>query len=200
MNIEAILGHTVFIWIVLPLFIFAARILDVSLGTMRIVFVSRGVKYLAPLVGFFEVIIWLIAIRQIMQNLNNWACYVAYGAGFAVGNFIGMYLEKRLAVGTVIVRVITSKDSTSLIEHMKEEDFGVTSVEAQGNRGKVHIIFMVVRRVDLASIMEIIKKFDSKAFYSIEDIREVKKGIFPVGKTRFNNVPISPFKYFRKGK
>jgi len=120
-NLESFISSEIFKWIVMPLLIFTARILDVSLGTVRIVFVSRGLKYLAPLVGFFEVIIWLLAIRVIIQNLNNVACYIAYGAGFAMGTFIGLQIEKKIAIGNSLIRIITKKDATELIEHLKEK-------------------------------------------------------------------------------
>lgn len=200
MNLEFTAGNGVFTLVVIPLLIFVARVLDVTLGTMRIVFVSRGLKFLAPFVGFFEVLIWLIAIREVMQNLNNVFCYIAYAAGFAMGNFIGIYLEKRLAVGMAMLRVVTSKDSTPLIEHLKRKGYGVTHVEAEGGKGKVHILFLILRRSDIEDVGECIKKYNPNAFYSIEDVREVKKGIFPSNKSRFHPVYIGPFKYFRKGK
>jgi uncharacterized protein YebE (UPF0316 family) len=87
----------VYTWIVLPVLIFVARITDVSLGTVRVIFVSRGLKYLAPLVGFFEVLIWLLAIGQIMKNLSNPVCYIAYAAGFGMGNYVGIRIAEKLA-------------------------------------------------------------------------------------------------------
>jgi len=86
------------VWL-LPVLIFFARVLDVSIGTMRIVFLSRGMRLMAPVFGFFEVLIWLIAISRIMGNLTSWVNYVAYASGFAAGNYVGMYLENRLAMG-----------------------------------------------------------------------------------------------------
>ena len=100
-----------FTWVILPLLIFLARILDVSIGTMRLIFVSKGMKYLAPILGFFEVIIWLLAISQIMQHLDNVLCYVAYGLGFAMGNYLGIVLEEKMSIGTVLIRVIPQKET-----------------------------------------------------------------------------------------
>jgi uncharacterized protein YebE (UPF0316 family) len=204
MNLESFFSSEIFKWIVLPLLIFAARILDVSLGTVRIVFVSRGLKYLAPLVGFFEVIIWLLAIRVIIQNLNNVACYIAYGAGFAMGTFIGLQIEKKIAIGNSLIRVITKKDATELIEHLKEKDYGVTSIDAQGVKGKVHVIYIIIRRHDIENVAGIIKKFNPQAFYTIEDIRLVSRGIFPLKKSFSPHLPhlplLGPFIFWRKGK
>lgn len=201
MNLDTVVGSEVFKWIALPLLIFSARILDVSLQTLRIIFVSRGLKYLAPAVGFFEVIIWLLAIRVIMQNLNNWACYIAYGAGFAMGNFIGIFIEKRLAIGNSIVRVITCKDATPLIKHLSSSGYGVTSIKAEGSEGNVHVIYIIIKRHDLEAIGEVIRDFNPNAFYTVEDVRLVIKGIFPIKKTGVNHFPnIGSFMFWRKGK
>lgn len=201
MNLESVVGSDVFRWIILPLLIFLARILDVSLGTIRIVFVSRGLKYLAPVVGFVEVIIWLLAIRVIMQNLNNFACYIAYGAGFAMGTFIGLQIEKRIAVGNSIIRIITQKDATELIGHLRSQGFGVTSMDAQGVKGKVNIIYMTIKRHDFEKVTQIIEKFNPKAFYTVEDVCMVSAGTFPLRRSRLSHIPIiGTFMFWRKGK
>ena len=93
--VEAFLTSPVFAFVVLPFMIFCARICDVTLGTIRVIFISKGIKYLAPIIGFFEVIIWLLAIGQVMNNLTNIVAYIAYGAGFAAGTYIGMAIEER---------------------------------------------------------------------------------------------------------
>jgi uncharacterized protein YebE (UPF0316 family) len=85
-----------FIWVILPALIFLARIVDVSLQTIRIISISRGIRWLAPLVGFFEVLIWLLAIGQIMKTVSHPVAYIAYAAGFATGTAIGQSLERRL--------------------------------------------------------------------------------------------------------
>ena len=133
-------------YVLLPLFIFVARIFDVSLGTLRIIFVTKGMRSVAPFVGFFEVLIWLLAISRIMQDLDNWISYVAYAGGFATGNFVGMYLEERLAIGHEMIRVITRKDATSLIEDLRNKGYGVTSVKAEGIEGEVAVIYIIARR------------------------------------------------------
>ncbi len=201
MNFESVFGSEIFTWIIIPFLIFLARVLDVSLGTMRIVFVAKELKYLGPLVGFFEVLIWLFAIRAIMQNLNNIACYLAYGAGFAMGAFIGLYIEKRLAIGKAMLRIITQKDSTELISSLRSKGYGVTSMDAQGVKGKVHIIYMIIKRQDFEDVASIVRKFNPNAFYTVEDIRLVSKGIFPMRKSHLSTIPHhGPFKYWRKGK
>jgi uncharacterized protein YebE (UPF0316 family) len=100
-------------WVVLPILIFLARICDVSLGTVRLIFVSRGYKHLAPLVGFFEVLIWIIAISQILGHLSTPTCYLGYAAGYAAGNHVGIVLAETLFLGVVLMRVITQKGAHS---------------------------------------------------------------------------------------
>ena len=90
---------SLFTYAILPVLIFLSRLIDVTIGTLRIIMVSKGQKSWAPILGFFEVLIWLIAISKIFQNLDNWLCYVTYAAGFATGNYIGLFLEEKLAVG-----------------------------------------------------------------------------------------------------
>ncbi len=164
---------------VLPLAIFLARIADVTLQTLRILAVSRGNKLVAPLLGFFEVIIWLLAIRQIMQNLSNPFCYLAYGAGFAMGNYIGILIEEKTAIGKQLIRIITRKDAQVLVEALRRQGFGVTDISAHGKTGPVSVLYSIVERYDLERVIRVIEKFNPKAFYTIEDIRNVKAGIFP---------------------
>ena len=185
-----------YVWFVLPLLIFIARVADVSLGTVRVIFIARGLKYLAPIVGFFEIIIWLLAIGQIMQNLSNPLCYIAYAGGFATGNYVGIWIAEKLSLGVVLIRVITSKDASELLEYLKSAKYGVTSVDAQGSAGKVQVVFTIVPRREVTGVVNLIKQFNPKAFYTIEEVGFVEEGIFPTRKTWLNNV----FRSFKKGK
>jgi uncharacterized protein YebE (UPF0316 family) len=191
---------TMYTWIVLPLLIFMARVLDVSLGTVRVIFISRGLKYLAPIVGFFEIIIWLLAIGQIMQNLSNPACYIAYAGGFAMGNFVGICIAEKLSLGLVMIRVVTKMDATPLVEFLKTENYGVTSVDGHGTSGEVKVVFTIVPRREVDSVVELIKKFNPHAFYSIEEVGLVEKGIFPMRKNWRNFNMLGFLRPFRKGK
>lgn len=173
-----------FTWVILPLLIFLARIMDQSIGTLRLIFVSRGMKYLAPLLGFFEVIIWLLAVGQIMQHLDNWLCYIAYGAGFAMGNYIGISIEERISLGTSIIRLIMPDSSPELINMLKEQNFGLTVLDAEGSKGNVKVIFSIVRRKEIRKFIDTINAFNPGAFYTIEDVRTVNEGIFRVSQSK----------------
>ncbi|MFH1424274.1 MAG: DUF2179 domain-containing protein [archaeon] len=191
----------IFAFVIVPLLIFLARVVDVSMGTMRIIFVAKGFKNLAPVIGFFEVLIWLVALTQIMQNLTNIFCYLAYAGGFAFGTFIGIYMEERIAFGTLLVRVITKSDATELIEILKEAGYGVTVSEAQGTSGLVHVIYIVVIRKDIRHLTSLIRKQNPNAFYTLEDIRFASQQIFSSKKVpRESGHYISKFRILRKGK
>lgn len=185
-----------FTYVLLPLLIFCSRILDVSLDTLRIVFVSKGNKVVAPVLGFFEVLIWLIAITRIMQNLDNITCYIAYAAGFATGNYLGLRIEQKLALGIHMFRIITQKDATSLIKSMKEHGFGVTVIEAEGKDGGVHIIYSIVKRSDNQKVVEIVNKFNPQAFYTIENVIKINENL--VGYNRASKVSLP--RWMKKGR
>ena len=173
-----VLNSDLVTYVFLPLFIFVARIIDVSLGTLRIIFVTKGMRSVAPLVGFVEVLVWLLAISRIMQDLDNWACYVAYAAGFASGNFVGMFLEEKLAIGHEMIRVITRKDATQLIGELRAKGYGVTSVKAEGIEGEVAVIYIIARRSMIKTVLDDINAFNPRALYTVESIKYVNKEIF----------------------
>ena len=158
-----------------PLFIFFARILDVSLGTIRIMFVSKGFRGKATLLGFIEVLIWIIIVAQIFQNLDNWMNYIAYAGGFATGTFIGMYLEEKMKMGIQMFRIIVGQGSEVFLEKLKEANFRVTSADGEGKHGPVKIIFTVAKRKRWQELAGIVNEFAPNAFYSVEDVKHVSQ-------------------------
>lgn len=177
--ITEIADNPYFTWIVLPILIFLSRILDVSLGTLRIIFVSRGRKFMAPLLGFFEVLIWLVVISNVMVNLNNWICFVAYAAGFAAGNFAGIYLEEKLALGMLSIRIFISDDKAEILsQRLSDKGFGVTLVKGSGKLSETNILHCIIRRKEYDHIVAIINDVDGSLFYYAEEIRQVNNGIF----------------------
>ena len=196
-DVATFLSANFYAWFILPVLIFLARIADVSIGTVRLIFVSRGFKYLAPVVGFFEVLIWLLALGQIMKNLSNPVCYIAYAGGFATGNYVGMYIAEKLSLGLAMIRVITKKDAGPLMECLRSKNYGVTSIDGHGTRGEVRVVFTIVPHREVQSVVDLIKRFNPQAFYSIEEVRHVEKGVFPARKYWLN---LSLLREFRKGK
>jgi uncharacterized protein YebE (UPF0316 family) len=193
-------GFDLYVWVVIPFLIFVARIADVSIGTIRLIFISRGLKYLAPVVGFFEILIWLLAIGQIMKNLSNPVCYIAYAGGFAMGNFVGMCIAEKLSLGVVLIRVVTKKDAAELVEYLKSADYGVTSVDGHGTSGQVKVVFTIVPRREVKKVVDLIKKFNPNAFYIIEEVGFVEKGALPPRQIGSLDSFIRLFRPFRKGK
>ena len=175
----------VYAWVVLPILIFLARVTDVSLGTLRIIFIARGRRKLAPLLGFFEVLIWIVVVSQVMQNLHSPLSFIAYAAGFATGNYVGMRIEDKLAIGTLIVRVIVPQEASRLMTRLHEAGYGVTSIDAHGSTGEVTLVYTVVKRKDLYEVMTIIQDTYPKAFTSVEEVRSTREGIFPARASRF---------------
>jgi uncharacterized protein YebE (UPF0316 family) len=163
----------------LPLLIFVAEVCVVTLGTLRIIFVSRGRRLLAPLLGFFEVSIWLFAVGQTMSNLRSPPCYLAFAGGFTLGNLLGLLIERRLALGTVVVRVITNRDGDLLANRLHEAGFGATLLDGLGASGPVKMVFTLVPRRQLALVTALIKEIDPRMFYSVDEIQSASEGIFP---------------------
>lgn len=168
--------------------IFLAELGVVTCGTLRIIFIARGRRYLAPALGFFEVSIWLFAVGQVMQNLSNIGCHLAFAGGFTAGNFLGILLEQKLALGTLVVRIITPRPARPLIEGLRAAGYGVTTMQAEGANGPVQVVFTIVPRRELDSVAAIILQFDIKAFYSVDDVQSANEGIFPPARPRITGV------------
>ena len=153
-----------------------------TLDTLRIMFMTKGLRRLAPIIGFFEILIWVIAITRIMQNVSNWICYVAYAGGFATGNYVGMLLDEKLAIGHELIRVFTREDATKLAAGLRADGYGVTAVKASGMQGEVGILYIVANRKHQKHVIQIIQQYNPKAFVTVQPIhyvnRMLEKGIF----------------------
>lgn len=169
------ISENTFSYIIMPILIFIARVGDVSLNTLRVMFVLSGKKNVAPILGFFEALIWLLAIGQIIQNIDNPVSYLAYAGGFAAGTYVGMTIEEKLAIGRVLVRVITVTPMPELIEFMKERNYRFTNVGAEGRYGKVNLLFTVMKRDLLTEYINKVKECNDKAFYTIESVRRISE-------------------------
>lgn len=172
--------QTLILYLGLPLLIFLARIIDVTLGTLRIIFISRGKKLYAPMLGFVETFIWIVAVSQVVRNITGdmWA-YAAYAAGFASGTAVGMLIEDRLAIGVLNVRTILPEKATTLVECLSKAGYGVTCVPGEGVHGPVTVIYTTIKRKKLAEVVGIIHQFYPHAFLSVEELRSTQEGVFP---------------------
>lgn len=170
--------------IVVPLLIFGARIVDVSIGTVRIVFIGRGMAVPAALAGFIESLVWILVISQILRNLTQPLYYVAYAGGFAAGNYVGLLIERRLAMGMVMVQVITQRPVGDIIARLRELGLGATVLHGEGLQGPVHIAYSVVPRRRLRAVLGGVTEVQPKAFYTVTPVAQVDQGVFPPGRLR----------------
>jgi len=163
----------------LPFIIFFGRIVDVTLGTLRIIFVSKGEKYLAPIIGFFEVFIWIVVISEIFDGASGFVAYFSYAGGYAAGNFVGILIEQRIAFGIILCRVYTTKNGKELVSLLNKQNFGATLIHGSGSLGEIDIIETVLDRKMLKKVDKIFISFDKNVFYVAEDVRSKQRGIFP---------------------
>jgi len=182
---------------ILPVFVFIAEVAVVTLGTMRTIFISRGRKRLAPFLGIFEVSIWLFAIGQVMSNLSDIGCFIAFASGFAAGNYFGILLEKKLAIGNLVVTVTSHRDVHTLIKSLKAAEYGVTVIDAQGATGPVHVVSTVIKRKELDNVLTIIKQFDGSAFYSVNELQSAAAGVYPAARGRLRGALPAGIRLFR---
>ena len=157
--------------IITCLLIIGARITDVTLGTLRTVYVIQGRRGTSWVLGFFEILIWILAVSQVIQNLSYPAYAVSYAFGFASGNYIGMTLEKWLATGRQVVRVFTRKGDR-IATQLRSEGFRVTSFRGEGRDGPIDMIFIEIPRRKTSDITLFAREVDPKCYYIIDDVRE----------------------------
>jgi len=165
----------VFAYVILPILIFLARVADVSINTVRIIFVMSGNKFVSTVLGFFESLIWLLAIGQIFQHLSSWVSYLAYPGGFAAGIFVGMLIEERLALGKVVVRAMTAENLDKLLKYMATNHLRYTVISGESSEGKEKLLFSVVKRDQLNDLMDKFNEYIPQAFYTIESVKKASE-------------------------
>jgi len=170
--------------VLIPLAIFLARITDVSIGTLRIVLIGRGMAVSASLCGFLESLLWLIVVSQVLQHLTMPLYYVAYAAGFAAGNYVGLRIERRLAMGHVMLQVVTQQDADQMVSALRAAGLGATVTRGEGLEGPVGIVNSVVPRRELRGALARITRVQPKAFYTVAPVAQVDQGVFPPGRIR----------------
>ena len=160
------------------LLIFALRIVDVTLAIVRILMVMRGRKAFAWVFGFFQALVYIVAIKEVMSDLGNWANTIAYAGGFATGNVVGIWLESKLAVGYGHIRIMSPRYGAALTDRLREAGFAVTVVSGRGRDGSVDILVMSVPRRQIKRINIIVEEVDPNAFVTVENVRPLRKGFW----------------------
>jgi len=161
------------------LMIFGFRVVDVSLGTVRIILSVQGRKYISAIIGFVEVTIFIVAIGKVMTGGLSVEKVLAYSGGFAAGTMLGIVIENWLAMGYRLVRVITHRSSEAVEEALRDAGFGVTKLLGEGKEGRVYVLMSVVRRKSLKTYVALVTSLSPKAFVTIEETREARFGHIP---------------------
>jgi uncharacterized protein YebE (UPF0316 family) len=165
------------IWIS-ALVIFLLRVTDMSLDTLRLLFVVKGKKPIAWILGFLQSLVFVVAISTVLSNLNNILNIIGYAAGFATGNVLGMFIEERLAIGHIAMRVISSKQGIRIAEALRKAGFAVTEIKARGKDGKVSLLNSSILRRDVSRFEGLVLKAEPGAFITAEDVRPIRVGFW----------------------
>jgi len=155
--------------------IFILRVTDMSLDTLRLLFVVRGRKGISWALGFFEAAVYVIAITRVLSDLSNPLTVLGYAAGFATGNVVGMLIEERLAIGHIHLRIIT-KNGAALASALRDARFAVTEISARGKDGTVYLLSASVLRKDVDHAEQVVHETDPEAFVTSEDVRPLRRG------------------------
>jgi uncharacterized protein YebE (UPF0316 family) len=158
--------------------IFLLRVGDMSLDTLRVLFVMRGKKSFAWVLGFFQALIFVLAISSVLSNLGNALNVVGYAAGFATGNVLGMLIEERLAVGHIHLRVVSPARGVAIAEKLRAEGYAVTEVPGRGKDGMVAVLSCSVLRKNVDKVRSLVNTVDADAFITAEDVRSVRRGFW----------------------
>ncbi len=158
--------------------IFALRVTDMTLDTLRMLFVVRGSKGIAWVLGFCQSAIFVIAFSSVLSNLDNPLNIVGYAAGFATGNVVGILIEERLAIGYTHMQIVSSRRGTALAEKLREAGFGVTEIPARGKDGTVSVLSLNVRRKQIAIVEAVVRQNDETAFVTMEEVRMFRRGFW----------------------
>jgi uncharacterized protein YebE (UPF0316 family) len=160
-----------------PLRLFALRIVDVSLGTVRLMITVRGHRGWAALTGFLEVLIWIVAVGSALQHLGSVYHVVAYAAGFAAGNYVGIVLENALGLGTVVGRaIIPDEDDGATARLLRRDGFPVTELDGRGRDGSVDVLNVVVPRRQAPQVIDLVEQAVPRSFVTVEELQTTYRG------------------------
>jgi len=156
------------LWLV-GLGIFALRIVDVSLGTVRTVFVVQGRLTVAVMIAFFEVLVWVTAVSQVIVRIHDsWWLALAFAGGFATGNAVGILLERRLAMGTCVLRMITGEHGDAIADAIRARGLAVTTFDGQGEHGACKLVYTTMPRRTVTGVIQLAKGIEPDVFYVID--------------------------------
>jgi uncharacterized protein YebE (UPF0316 family) len=158
------------------LLIFSLRVVDVSMGTVRTIMIMRGMRKWAALIGFVEVSIWVMAISRVIGNVDNVLSVIGYGGGFATGTLLGMWIENKLALGHVDIRIISMTKGQEIARQIRRAGYGATQIQAEGQSGPVYVTSVVTPRRQMSDVIRLVNKVDATAFVTVEEARRIVRG------------------------
>lgn len=159
-------------------FIFFARIIDVSLGTIRMILTIRGDRYIAAVIGFFEIMVYVVALGKVLGSLEDPIRLVLYCLGFASGVVVGSWVEEFLALGYRGIQVTTDNANQCLVDQLREEGYAITTWKAEGLEGPKMVMNLIVKRGMSAKVAERIREFDEHAFIVFMEPKTFTGGYF----------------------
>ncbi len=171
-----------------PLLIFGLRLVDVSLDTMRVLFAVRGKRNVAPILGFFQALVWIFAVGNAIKHLDSWWHIIGYAGGYAMGTYIGITIERMLAYGLSIVRIVSQHCGVEIAVALREQGYGVTEILGRGREGPVEIINCVVQRQHLDDIMKIVDRCDPQSMVTVEEPKMLR-GATLLGRRKMLEIP-----------
>lgn len=160
--------------------IFLARIVDVSLGTLRTILIVRGRKNSASVIAFFEVLIWFLIAKEALVNVSeNFMVAIFYSLGFAVGTYIGIRLTNRFIDSFVSAQVTVKRGSNDLIKILREEGFGVSVVSLKNFHDDVKkdMLFIAINKKSIHELKNLVRKYDKNAFLIFNEIKYIQNGL-----------------------
>ncbi|MEK6256667.1 MAG: DUF5698 domain-containing protein [Chloroflexota bacterium] len=158
--------------------IFILRVVNMSLDTLRVKMVIRGRKVAAWVLGFIQTIIHVVVLTTVINDLSNVLNVVAYAAGFATGNVVGMWVEERLAIGHINLRIISPNLGVAIVKRLRNEGYAVTEIPARGKDGAVTLLNASIYRRHVGEVMKMVQDVDPLAFMTAEDTRPVRRGFW----------------------
>lgn len=158
--------------------IFFLRVCDMSLDTLRVLFVMRGKKQISWVLGFCQSAIFVLAIGKVLTQLNNPLNIIGYAAGFATGNVVGMLIEERIAIGHILVNIISPRRGSAIVSHLRQNGYAVTELSGRGKDGMVSLINCSVLRKQVEAVHQLVDEIDSEAFITAEDVRPIRHGFW----------------------
>jgi uncharacterized protein YebE (UPF0316 family) len=158
--------------------IFAARVLDMSMATIRLLLLVRGKRFQAAVIGFFEVLIYILALNMVVNNLDNIFNLLVYSLGFAAGNYVGSYVEEKMALGHATVQVIPKEKDEDMAAELRKLGYGVTVITGSGREGPRRILIITIKRKSLPELMRVIDELDRDSFVTVMDTQFIHGGFW----------------------